>query len=149
MSVDEPTTELTATAEPAPAAPAPSAPSRSRRSRLARFGFLAAGLAAAVFILPRLPHDHAVTYRLDDASVRSIDVSWSRVGDDGAQSGEPVRGASYRFEAGRAPRSIDASVKLPNGRYQVSVRIADDQGSRAFERAITVDDAGPITIPLR
>ena len=105
-------------AEPEPGPVPRSAP--PQRSRFARFAILGCAMAAAAVILPRIPRDRQIDFRIDDAStITAIDLTWSREGGDG----EPVQGGSWHFEPGRAPRSLTTSVHLPNGRYAVDITV--------------------------
>jgi hypothetical protein len=108
--------------------------------------FLVGALAAAAVILPRLPHEHQIEFRVEDApSVVGIELAWSR--EDG--DAEAVRGGSWRFAPGQAPRSLTTSVNLPSGRYAVDVTIERTGGRDELHRVIELGDADHVTVPLR
>lgn len=117
-----------------------------RRGRFARFVVLGCALAAAAGILPRIPRDRQIDFRLeDDSNIIGIELAWSR--EDG--DGEPVRGGSWHFELGRAPRSLTTSVHLPNGRYAVDITVERTAGRDELHRVIELDSADHVTIPVR
>lgn len=129
--------------EPEPTAPPPPPP---KRSRLARIVVLLGALGAAALILPHVPRDRQIEFRIDDpTTVVAIDLAWSR--DDG--DGEPIRGGSWRFAAGQAPRSLTTSVHLPSGRYAVEVTIERTEGRDELHRVIELADADHVSVPLR
>jgi hypothetical protein len=107
---------------------------------------LGCALAAAAVILPRIPRDRQIDFRIDDASsIVGIELTWSREnGDD-----EPVQGGSWHFEPGHAPRSLITSVHLPNGRYAVDITIERAAGRDEIHRVIDLDSTDQVTIPLR
>jgi hypothetical protein len=128
-------------AEPSPA-PRSAPP---RRGRFARFAVLGCALAAAAVILPRIPRDRQIDFRIQDASsIVRIELAWSR--EDG--DGEPVRGGSWHFEPGRAPRSLTTSVHLPNGRYAVDITVERTAGRDELHRVIELDSTDHVTIPV-
>ncbi len=125
-------------AEPSPAPP--------RRGRYARFVVLGCALAAAALILPRIPRDRQIDFRIEDApSVIGIELAWSRENGDE----EAVRGGSWHFAPGQAPRSLTTSVHLPNGRYTVDITVERTAGRDELHRVIELDNADHVTIPLR
>ncbi len=80
--------------------------------------------------------------RLDDpATVTSIDLAWTRAGRD-----EPVVGSSWRFEAGRAPRRLESTVRLANGSYEVEIVVQRADGPRASSRLVALDGSDEVTI---
>lgn len=122
--------------EPRPAPP--------KRSRITRILVLAGALGAAALVLPRVPRDREIELRVEDpATIVAIDVAWSR--DDG----EPVRGGSWRFTPGQAPRSLTTSVHVPSGRYALDVTVQRIEGRDELHRVIDLSDADHVTVPLR
>jgi hypothetical protein len=138
--VSEPAPADEALPEPEPRASPP------KRSRITRILVLVGGLGAASLILPRVPRDRQIEFRVDDpASVVAIDLAWSR-GDGDA---EPIQGGSWRFAPGQAPRSLTTSVHLANGHYAVDVTIERTEGRDELHRVIDLADADHVTVPLR
>ena len=126
--------------EPEPTTPPP------KRSRFTRIVVLLGALGAAAVILPRIPRDRQIELRIEDpTTVVAIDLAWSR--DDSV--GEPIRGGSWRFAAGQAPRALTTSVHLPSGRYTVDVTIERTEGRDELHRVIELADADHVTVPLR
>jgi hypothetical protein len=116
------------------------------RERFAPLLLLAAAGAAAVAYMPPLPKDRKVQVRLpDSASVTAVDIAWAPV----AHPEEAVSGTAWHFAAGRAPAALDADVRLPDGRYDVDVRVEHGAESEAFHRVITLGDGERITVRLR
>lgn len=78
------------------------------------------GIAVWVMLKPHIPHDHPVAYRFDPdpATVTALEASWTR-----ADSPEPIAGARYEWRAGEAPREVHATVRGPDGEYDVEVTV--------------------------
>lgn len=126
-----------------PSEPQPAA-APLKRSRITRILFLVCAIGAALVILPRIPRDRQIEFRVEDApTVVGIDLTWSR--DDG----EPVQGSSWHFEPGHAPRFLTTSVHLPNGHYAIDVVVARTQGRDELHRVIELADSDHVTVPLR
>ena len=129
--------------------PEPSPPPRSSlptRSRFARIALLAGALGAAALILPRLPRERQIDFRIEDtASIVGIELAWSR--DEG--DGEAVQGGSWHFAPGQAPRSLSTTVHLPNGRYAVDVTVERTGGREELRRVIDLSSTDHVTVPLR
>jgi hypothetical protein len=123
----------------------------TNRKRLATL-LLVAGAAAAGFVfMPAMPHEHRVDLRLDHAStVTGVEVAWSPAADDGRESrvAEALQGGSWRFEPGKAPRTVASHVRLPDGRYELDAVVERGSGRDAFHRTITFGEADHITVPL-
>jgi hypothetical protein len=117
-----------------------------KRSRFTRMLFLVGALAAAAVILPRIPRERQIEFRVEDAaSVVGIELAWSREEGDG----EAVQGGSWRFSPGQAPRSLTTSIHLPNGRYAIDVIIERTGGRDELHRVVELADADHVTVPLR
>jgi hypothetical protein len=115
------------------------------RARMARLIFLGAAVGAAAILLPMVPREHAVELRLDDpATVTGVEVTWTKAGE-----GEALVGSEWHFAAGKAPRSIETSVKLPGGRYAVDAVVQRTEGSTEVHRSVDLADADQVTLPLR
>jgi hypothetical protein len=96
------------------------------------------------YLLPIWPRERAIELRLDDPrSVLHVDVAWSRGGD------EAVRGASWTFSPGAAPATLETSVSLPNGTYDLDVTLRRVAGSDSLRRRVTLDDTTRIAVFLR
>jgi hypothetical protein len=130
---------------PAPSdEPAPRRPSLAPPNRLARFLLLGGGLCAAAQLLPQLPRERRLALRLDDpTTVTSVEVTWTRDGREDA-----LAGASFRFEAGRAPRRLESTVRLPNGAYDVEVVVLRADGPRTLRRPVTLEGGDEITLTV-
>jgi len=103
------------------AAPPQSLADKYPRLRRAAVLFLATGGIVVWLVLkPHIPHDHPVAYRFDPdpASVTDLEASWTR-----ADSPEPVAGARYQWRAGEAPKEVRATVRGPDGEYEVEVTV--------------------------
>lgn len=101
-------------------------------------GFAAVGL----FFLRAMPRSVTLVYDLVDAAdVRALEVE--------VRSGEgALRQAGYRFPGG-APRQVVHEVKLPDGSYQVVVRVARASGpARRSLLPIVVSESGPIVLAI-
>jgi hypothetical protein len=101
-------------------------------------GFAAVGL----FFLRAMPRNVSLVYDLGEAGeVRALEVE--------VRSGEgALRHAEYRFPGG-APRQVVHEVKLPDGPYQVSVRVARSSGPvRRSLLPIVVSESGPILLAI-
>jgi hypothetical protein len=101
-------------------------------------GFAAVGL----FFLRAMPRNVSLVYDLGEAGeVRGLEVE--------VRSGEgALRQAEYRFPDG-APRQVVHEVKLPDGSYQVSVRVARSSGPvRRSLLPIVVSESGPIVLAI-
>lgn len=110
-----------------------------------RLALLVGTLGAAALILPRLPRERQIDFRFEDAaSIVGIELAWSR--EDG--DGEAVRGGSWHFAPGQAPRSLTTTVNLPNGRYAVDVTLERTGGRDELHRVIDLAGTDHVTIPL-
>lgn len=146
MSEPAPLDQAPAATEPEPE---PSPTPRSTlptRSRFARIALLVGALGAAALILPRLPRERQIDFRLEDtASVTGLELAWSR--DDG--DGEAVQGGSWHFAPGQAPRTLTTTVHLPNGRYAVDITLERTGGRDELHRVIDLSSTDHVTVPLR
>jgi hypothetical protein len=102
-------------------------------------GFAAVGL----FFLRAMPRNVTLIYDLGEAAeVRALEVE--------VRSGEgALRHAEYRFPGG-APGQVVHEVKLPDGSYQVAIRVSRSSG-RAVQSLlpIVVSESGPIVLAIR
>jgi hypothetical protein len=101
-------------------------------------GFGALGL----FVLREVPRSVTLVYVIDDAAaVRRVEVEVRR-------GATVIRQAELRFPAG-APAQIQHDVKLPDGQYQVAVRVWNDTGAaRLTLRPVTVAESGSIVLSI-
>ena len=82
--------------------------------------------------------------RVEDATtVTSVEVTWTRDERD-----EPLAGSAWRFEAGRAPRRLESTVRLPNGAYEVEVVVARADSTRTIRRQVSLEGGDEITLPV-
>jgi hypothetical protein len=102
-------------------------------------GFAAIGL----FFLRAAPRSVTLVYDLGEAvDVRALEVEVR--GGEGA-----LRRAEFRFPGG-APRQVVQEVKLPDGSYQVVVRVSGTNGPvRRRVLPIVVSEGGPIVLAIR
>jgi hypothetical protein len=135
-------------AEPEPEAPsAEPVAQRPWRGRLARI-LLVVGIAlAATRLLPSVPRDQELVFRVaDPASVRRIAASWTAVGQR-----EPLGAVTLSFSAG-PPARVHHRVSLPNGRYDIAIEIARETDAGALShtsstRQVTLE-GGETVIPV-
>jgi len=101
-------------------------------------GFAAIGL----FFLRAAPRSVTLVYDLGEAAdVRALEVEVR--GGEGA-----LRRAAYRFPGG-APRQVVQEVKLPDGSYQVEVRVSGASGPvRRSVLPIVISEGGPIVLAI-
>jgi hypothetical protein len=101
-------------------------------------GFAAVGL----FFLGAMPRNVTFAYVLrDPADVRAVEVEIRRP--DGV-----LRHAEYRFPAG-APAQVRHEVRLPDGTYEVVVRVSRANGVvRRSRLPVVVSESGPIVLPI-
>jgi hypothetical protein len=119
----------------------------ARRRKLPRMALLAAGLGLAFLLAPTIPRDHPVVLRFDNpATITGVDLAWSR--HNGAPSA-PLRGATWRFEPGKAPGRIETNARLPTGSYRLELSVSRTDGTTELERTVTLDDSGVVSIPVR
>lgn len=101
-------------------------------------GFAAVGL----FFVRAVPRSVTLVYDLPEpASVRALEVDVRHA--DGA-----VRHAEYRFPEG-APAQIRHDVKLPDGSYEVVVRVLRTTGAPARSvLPVVVSESGPVVLAI-
>jgi hypothetical protein len=109
---------------------------------LARLALLLGAAAIGILLLRAAPREVTLVYGLPDpASVTSLEVEIRRGGDS-------VRRAEFRFARG-APPQVRHEVRLPEGEYEVTLRLSTAAGAaRAVTRPVTVAEGGPIVLPL-
>ena len=102
-------------------------------------GFAAIGL----FFLGRMPRDVTLVYDLEEPeAVRAVEV-------DVRRGVEPLRHAEYRFPDG-APQQIRHDVKLPDGTYDVALRVSRaERGTRRTVLPVVVSESGPVVLSIR
>ncbi len=138
-------------------APRPPLMADRLKKRIAPMILVAGAAAAAFVIVPHTPHDHHVDLRLDDAaSVTGVQLAWAPLDSapgvreaSAADADDAVRGSTWHFPAGSAPKMVAAQVTLPDGRYALDVLVERGAGSEAFHRVITLGDADHIRVSLR
>ena len=101
-------------------------------------GFAAVGL----FFLGAMPRNVTFVYALQNpADVRALEVEIRRP--EGA-----LRHAEYRFPAG-APAQVRHEVKLPDGTYDVVVRVSRANGDVQRSRLpVVVSESGPVVLAI-
>jgi hypothetical protein len=109
---------------------------RARLARLLLFGGLAGAVAV---ILPALPREQILSFRLEERElVEELRATWSVEGRE-----QPEGGVTLHF-SGSPPRTVRHTVSLPNGPYvlDISVRHADDPRSGQTHAKATDSVAG-------
>ncbi|MGA8892924.1 MAG: hypothetical protein WB493_15280 [Anaeromyxobacteraceae bacterium] len=98
--------------------------------------------AIGLFFLRGMPRSVTLVYDLEDApAIRTLEVDIRNP--DGA-----LRHAEYRFPDG-APRQVRHDVKLPDGEYEVAVRVAGPSGpARRTVRSVVVSESGPVVLAI-
>jgi hypothetical protein len=106
---------------------------------------LVVGLALAlVSLLPQLPREQTLVFRVPESHVQRLDVSFTPHGEEQASGGFTL---SF---SGSAPHHVRHQVDLPNGDYELSIELTRDgnEGRRdqetSFVRRVTL--AGGETI---
>lgn len=108
------------------------------RRTLARL-LLVGGIALALTqVLPSVPHEQSLIFRLKDPAVQKLEATWTPEGER-----EALGGVVLSF-GDAAPREVRHRVKLPNGRYEIAVdleRAEADSGlsSRSTTRRVNLD----------
>jgi hypothetical protein len=102
------------------------------------------GLASVgLFFFRAMPRSVTLVYDLGEAAeIRALEVE--------VRSGEgALRHAEYRFPGG-APRQVVHEMKLPDGSYQVAIRVSRSGGRAAQSLLpIVVSESGPIVLAIR
>jgi hypothetical protein len=99
-------------------------------------GFGAVGL----YFLKGVPRDVTLVYDLPDpGQVRMLEV-------DVVRDDVPLRHAEYRFPGG-APRQVRHDVRLPDGSYEVRIRVSRGEGPPQRVRLpVAVAESGPVVL---
>jgi hypothetical protein len=104
---------------------------------------LVVGVAAiGIFFVRSLPRDVTLVYALDaPPTVRAIEVEVRRGSD-------VLRHAEYRFPGG-APAQVSQPVRLPDGAYDLSVRVSREGATpRRVILPLTVSESGPVVFAV-
>lgn len=137
-----------AEAGPLPLLPEPAGDRPPLKRRLAGLILVAGAVAAAASMLPHWPKERTAVLRLErPEDVIGLDVTWLARRTDDAE-GAPALGASWSFAPGAAPRSLSASVRLPDGLYDVQITVRRRTGSESVHRSLTLGDGDEITLPV-
>jgi len=91
-------------------------------------------------VAPRAGEDHAVNFEFQGptASITRVEAVWTKVGD---REDEPTAGATFNFEAGRAPRTLNTSIHAANGEYWLDLTIFHGVRRSNVQRRITLPGA--------
>ena len=108
---------------------------RRTLSRLLLVGGIALALTQ---VLPSMPHEQSLVFRMKDPSVQRLQATWTPEGEH-----EALGGVTLSF-GDAAPREVRHRVKLPNGRYEIAVdlqRAEGDSGlsSRSTTRRVNLE----------
>ena len=127
------------------AAPAP----RPRWRRLAPLVLVGGAGAALASLVPHWPHERQVEFRIEDPStVVGLDVAWMDLAKN-RSFGDTVQEGRWNFAPGAAPGAVVATVRLPDGNYEVDVTVKRADGARSLRRTLTLGDGERITVMLR
>jgi hypothetical protein len=113
------------------------------RRRAAPVLLLAAGLGAYQMIGTTLPHEQDVSLDLGDLApgVTSVEIAWSRPG----SKDDPACSTRWNFAAGKAPRRLQAKMRLSNGPWIADVDVAQSDVDVASHWSRQVDLTGDST----
>jgi streptogramin lyase len=115
------------------------------RQRVAPIALIGGGVIVAMLASPALPHERTVELQLPSGgAVTALQVAVSPEG-----VSEPMHAASWRFDAGHAPRSVQTRVSLPDGRYAVEVLVEQGGDHRQLQRMVDFRDASQVSVSLR
>jgi hypothetical protein len=101
---------------------------------------LVAGAALSYMVSSRhMAKDHKVTYRFihDPTDVTELSASWSAANEKDQDS---VAGARFNFAAGKAPKELEANVKLRDGEYFVDLTVLGTGEPRSVRRRVLLDE---------
>ncbi|HSN89958.1 MAG TPA: hypothetical protein VLS93_01920 [Anaeromyxobacteraceae bacterium] len=105
---------------------------------LARLVAVAGAIAVAAVLFRSWPHDVTFVYdRLPGATALEVEVR---------RGGETLRRARIRLAAGTEP--IRHPARLPDGTYELALRVELPSGPLRVSRTVEVDGDGPIRVPL-
>lgn len=126
---------------------------RSPLLRLAPLVLVAGAVAAASFIVPRVPHQHRVSLRLHAREmVTGVDSAWRPLPEGpgtALRREDAMQGGSWHFVAGAAPATIETHVSVPEGRCELEVIVERGAAREGFHRVVSFGDADDILVPLR
>ncbi len=110
--------------------------------RAARLLLLVGAVAVGALLLRSAPRDVTLVYDLSRTpGVTRIEVDIRR-------GGQEVRHSELRFPGG-APAQVRHPVRLPDGDYQLALRLVGGPGGPlALRRDVEVRESGPIVLPL-
>jgi hypothetical protein len=104
----------------------------------ARLVAVVGAVSVGYFLFRAHPHEVTLVYDLAAApDATALEVVIRR-------QGELVR----RAEFGAPPRQVRHRVRLPEGTYQLSFRVATSRGPLRLERSVDVTEEGTIVLPL-
>ena len=122
---------------------------RPRWRRLAPLVLVGGAVTALITVVPHWPHERQVEFRIEDPStVVGLDVAWMDR-QTSESSGDTVQEARWNFAAGAAPGAVVATVRLPDGNYEVDVTVKRAGGARSLRRTLTLGDGERITVMVR
>ncbi len=92
------------------------------KRHLPRLVLLVGLSVVALSMVPALPRDQVLVFRLDEGlgPVRKLDATWTRYGQD-----EPAGGVRLSFPDG-APSHVRHRIKVPNGEYVLGIVLERD-----------------------
>lgn len=131
-------------------APAPSLSSKDETARspakgLRRYAplLLVAGAALSAYVLvPAMPRDRSVSFRVDDRSITALEVGWFAPG-----KSEAAQGATFSFSSD-APRTVSERVHLTEGRYELELAIERDGVRETKRKFVQLRDEGELVVPV-
>lgn len=107
---------------------------------LARLVLLGGGVAVGLFLFRASPRDVTLVYDVSGRpEATSLEVQIRR-------AGEVVRRAEFRLAP--AAQAVRHEVRLPDGEYELSLRIGTPSGDATLARRIDVRESGTIVLSL-
>ena len=114
--------------------------------RLAARAALIGGLALLVAVVfPTVPREQTFVFRVSDAStVRRLDVSFTREGEQ-----RPESGVTLRYPVA-APATVRHTASLENGRWLLTIGVERELSSgrkeTSFERRVTLEGGETVVV---
>lgn len=113
--------------------------------RLAPILLVAAVLLVLETMRPSLPHDQRIVLDLGSAApaVTRVDLTFD---DPRHPDEEPAVASTWNFAPGKAPERIATTVRLPNGEWDLDIRVSRTTDERPIRIGRRVDLAGGETV---
>jgi hypothetical protein len=92
------------------------------RRHVARGALLIGVVVACLVLLPALPREQTLVFRVGERPIERLTATWSSLDDDA-----PLGGVTLHFDDDKSVR-IRHGVSLPNGHYTLAIDIARPNG---------------------